>query len=222
MNERRHSDITITEMCPLIIEERDYIKAYGIVTLEKGGYIEIRTDCQFSIDELVKEFEGISESPDIILKGIDGDVGKPGEDGNEGKPGAQGEITIENLRSNLNVHVYGGGEGGHGGYGGAGGQGGNGVHGGSGGNGGDGGDGTTGGKGGSGGVLKIIYKSENGCEITGQELCASGGEPGIPGEGGEGGDGFVKGQRGRDGRSGRYGEAGGRGRLIINGRGDKK
>lgn len=217
MKENRKPDITITKMCPLIIQDEDYTKAFGLVTLEQNGYIEILVDCSFTIDELIKVDTEALESPDVILKGIDGDVGKPGEDGEDGKPGAKGEIVIENLKSDLMVHVYGGGQGGHGGLGGNGGAGGNGANGANGGNGGDGEDGTSGGKGGSGGILTITYKSENGSHVTGKELCSSGGDPGIAGHGGAGGNGRVHGKKGKDGRNGQMGEDGEKGKLIING-----
>ncbi|WP_175438271.1 hypothetical protein [Fusibacter sp. 3D3] len=215
MKEIRNPDVTITKMSPLIIEDEHYTKAFGIITLEQGGYIEILVDCSFTIDELVKVDGEASKSPDIIVKGIDGNVGKHGENGEEGKLGAICEIVIENLKSDLNVHVYGGGEGGLGGLGGDGGKGGDGSYGANGGNGGDGQEGTFGGNGGSGGVLTITYKTENESQVIGKELCSLGGEAGIAGRGGAGGSGKCNGHNGKEGRKGIRGDVGGRGTLII-------
>ncbi|WP_020613360.1 hypothetical protein [Sediminispirochaeta bajacaliforniensis] len=211
-----YPDITISKMCPLIIQDADYCRQYGCATLERGGRIEILVDCSFGIKKLVKEDDGeVNDNPDIILKGFDGSIGSPGQSGEDGGAGAKAEIIIDDLQSSLNVHVYGGGSGGQGGRGGDGGSGGDGAYGADGGDGGDGGDGACGGTGGSGGELIIKYKTSNASKITGKELSSCGGEAGRAGSGGAGGHGEHDGRTGRKGRKGENGQDGGRGKLTI-------
>lgn len=220
MNDFRKPNVVVTKMSPLVINDSHYVKEFGSVTLEKGGYILISSDCSFSIDELKKTKE-VPESVDIIVKGADGDAGKAGQNGEDGKAGAVAHIAIKNLESSLNVQVYGGGEGGHGGLGGDGGSGGNGAFGAAGGNGGDGQDGTSGGNAGSGGALTIIYETQNDSQITGAELCSAGGEAGIPGCGGKGGMGKTIGVDGKDGAKGQKGATGEAGKLTVEKKGEK-
>ena len=215
MNNNEKLNIKITKNCPLIIQDNEYCKEYNQVTIEEGGYIEILVDCSFKINKLIKIGSKLEDSPNIILKGINGKIGKPGEVGDNGGKGGVGKIIINDLQSDISVYAYGGGSGGKGGRGGNGGNGGDGNYGASGGNGGNGGNGSDGGNGGSGGILTINYKSETENNIIGKELCASGGLPGDEGKGGAGGKGNHKGCSGRNGKSGKHGRDGKKGILII-------
>ncbi len=216
MKEQSKPSIIITKLCPLIIQDEEYCREYACVTLKKGGYIEVIADCSFRIDRLIKEeSDTCKDDPDIILKGLDGIDGKPGKNGADGGKGAIAEILIDDLQSNLNVYVYGGGCGGMGGMGGRGGNGGDGAPGADGGNGGDGGDGANGGNGGRGGQLTIRYSTQNNSKIIGKELWPAGGQPGIAGAGGDGGKGRNNGTPGGKGNPGDAGNDGGRGRLIL-------
>lgn len=216
MKEQSKPSIIITKFVPLIIQDEDYCREYACVTLKQGGYIQALVDCSIRIDKLIKvESETSKDDPDIIVKGKDGIDGKPGIDGTDGGKGAIAEIMIDDLQSNLNVYVYGGGCGGMGGRGGDGGDGGDGAPGANGGNGGGGGDGANGGDGGFGGQLTIRYQTQNGSEIVGSELEAEGGQPGVAGEGGTGGKGKIDGKSGKKGKAGNAGKSGKKGTLII-------
>jgi hypothetical protein len=217
MEQNSKPKITITKLCPLIIEDGEYCREYASVTMKQGGYILITADCSFCMDKLIKEDSGTGEAdPDIIVKGNDGKDGKPGEDGGDAGTGAKAEIKILDLQSSLLVHAYGGGNGGNGGNGGRGGNGGDGASGAHGGNGGDGGAGGNGGNGGAGGKLTISYNTSNGSEITYKELTSKGGKRGNGGEGGLGGAGKGTSKPGEPGDDGAPGQDGGKGSVIIN------
>lgn len=197
-------NVIVTKDNPLIIDAGHALASFGRVTVEEGGYIEIRTNAVFSAQVM----EGKS-SEDVFrifgTSGRDGTLGKAGVNGTNGQPGTPGHC------SSCGISGAGGGvgsAGGNAGNGTVGGDGQNGqdgptvkiniddllmdaslvLRGGNGGNGGNGGHGGNGGIGGDGGPYVQCT-----AEYT------SGGDGGAGGNGGNGGDGGTGGNGGNGG-----------------------
>ncbi|HYD30802.1 MAG TPA: hypothetical protein VEB64_08065, partial [Azospirillaceae bacterium] len=89
-------DIIVTATNPLIIDSGRVVTAYGTVTIEDGGYIDISVPCHFQAEVVVKGSGGGGAVADFVVHGVNGTPGNAGAVGYTGVAGANGAKAVAN------------------------------------------------------------------------------------------------------------------------------